>query len=47
MEEVDVVVVTAKEKSFAVKFFRLMSVDLPEVMGGEGAPCASGELRYV
>lgn len=39
------VIVTAEDKSFAVKFFRLMSVDLPEMMGGEGALCVSGELR--
>lgn len=45
MGEVDVVIVTAEDKSFAVKFFRLMSVDLPKVMGGEGALCVSGELR--
>lgn len=35
MGEVDVVIVTAKDKSFAVKLFRPMSVDLPEVMGGK------------
>lgn len=26
-------------------FFLLISVDLPEVAGGEGASCARGELR--
>lgn len=27
------------------KFFILMTVDLPEVVGGEGASCVRGELH--